>query len=97
MATAGDLKIWWIPQVPMKAFEVSVPELNTASLLLDTLAKYDLFQFEKGVKPDYCNAGGLLVFEDGDWCDWRCPRTGVDFDEYRAELVKLDARRDPRA
>jgi Superinfection exclusion gene product 17 len=78
----GDLKIWWVPQLPMKAFEVSVPDLQTASLLLDTLADYDRFQFENKVKPDYSNAGGLLIFEDGEWFDWE-DDDGNEFDEVR--------------
>lgn len=57
----GQLKVWWIPQIPMKAFEVEVETLVEAKLLLDTLAKYDLFQFENRIKPDYANAGGLVV------------------------------------
>jgi len=66
----GDLKVWWIPQVPMKAFEVPVESSKQAKFLLDALAKYDLFQFENKVKPDYANAGGLSVYQDGEWVDW---------------------------
>jgi len=80
----GDLKVWWIPQVPGKPFEVAVPCLQSASLLLDTLARYDAFQFENRIKPDYCNAGGLMRFEDGDWCDW-WSEDGEDFDEIRRD------------
>jgi len=80
----GDLKVWWTPQVPMQAFEVSVETLSAAGLLLDTLAKYDAFQFENNIKPDYCNAGGLVVFEGGEWVDW-WSENGLGFDEWRAE------------
>lgn len=82
----GDLRIWWVPQVPMKAFRVSVPNVYFAKLLLDTLAQYDLFQFENNVKGDYTNAGGLEVFDpanidpgedlDG-WADWIFPSQPV--------------------
>ena len=54
---AGDLRVWWIPQVPMKAFHVPVADLAEAKLVIDTLAKYDLFQLENKIKPDFCNAG----------------------------------------
>ena len=77
---AGELRVWWIPQIPMNAFRVPVRSLREASLLLDVLAKYDIFQFENNVKPDYCNAGGLEVYDpdyaDGDisdesgWEEW---------------------------
>lgn len=66
----GSLRVWWIPQVPMQPFRVSVGNVREAKLLLDTLAKYDAFQFENNVKPDHSNAGGLEVFEDGEWSDW---------------------------
>ena len=72
------LRVYWIPQVPMKAFHVPVSSLREARLILRTLADYDIFQFENRVKPDYCNAGGLDVFDpeddhdgpDGSWCTW---------------------------
>lgn len=67
----GSLRVWWIPQVPMDdPFRVEVATVREAKLLLDTLAKYDIFQFENRIKPDYSNAGGLEVFEDGEWCEW---------------------------
>jgi len=69
------LRIWWIPQVPKPAgaegFYVDVNSLREAKLLLETLAKYDLYQYQHRIKPDYANAGGLEVQEpDGEWCDW---------------------------
>ena len=93
----GDLRVWWVPQVPMAAFTVPVPDLPTAHLLLDTLARYDVFQLEHRVKPDYSNAGGLCVFEDGDWVDWHDPTTGEDFDEIREDPELLAAAEAARA
>jgi hypothetical protein len=66
----GDLQVWWVPQVPMTAFTVAVPDVATGRLICDVLANYDTFQFENNVKPDYCNAGGINVFEDGEWFDY---------------------------
>lgn len=66
----GALRVWWIPQVPMKPFHAHVASTGEAALVLKTLARYDLFQLENNIKPDFCNAGGLEVFEDGDWCEW---------------------------
>lgn len=73
-----QLLVWWVPQVPMKSFTVPVRTLREARLILGTLAEYDRFQFEENVKPDYCNAGGLSVFDPkdktdgpkGSWVDW---------------------------
>lgn len=73
----GDLRVWWIPQVPMQPFHVEVKTIHEAKLILNTLADYDLFQFNNHIKPDYCNTGGLEVYEldpDGtgkpDWIEW---------------------------
>lgn len=78
----GDLRVWWIPQVPMNPFRVDVETPEQAKKILDVLAKYDMFQYENNVKPDYCNAGGLEVFEDGEWTEWYHPDTGESIDEY---------------
>lgn len=66
----STLCVWWIPQVPMQAFRVNVKTVDEAKLLLDALAKYDLFQLENHIKPDYCNAGGLEELVDGEWQEW---------------------------
>jgi hypothetical protein len=65
----GDLKVWWIPQVPGKPFEVSVPDIWAGATLCEVLADYDLFQYENKIKPDYCNAGGIVWFHGGEWED----------------------------
>jgi hypothetical protein len=64
-------RVWWIPQVPMKAFEVDVDTLAEAKLLIDVLADYDLFQYENKVKPDYCNTGGITRWDaaEGEYLD----------------------------
>lgn len=84
----GALRVWWIPQVPMPPFHVAVPDIKTAKLLLDALAQYDLFQLKHGVKPDFCNSGGLECFSrdgDNEWCDWYDEETGNDIDSYQLE------------
>jgi hypothetical protein len=72
------LKLWWVPQVPMKAFEVELSSLAEGVKLLDVLADYDLFQYENRVKPDYSNMGGIVMLEDGEWVDWFDEATGED-------------------
>lgn len=68
----GDLRVWWMPQVPGKPFQVPVASIKEAKKLLDVLADYDLFQYKNRIKPDYSNAGGFEVFEGGEWCEWEC-------------------------
>lgn len=63
----GDLKVWYIPQIPMPAFEVEVPDLATARIVHDALIGLSLFEFENRVKPDYSDAGGIVRWEsDGE-------------------------------
>jgi hypothetical protein len=67
----GDLRVWWIPQVPGKSFYVRISSPQEAKKILDVLANYDQFQLDHKIKPDYSNAGGLEVFNGEDWEDWQ--------------------------
>lgn len=66
----GSLRVYWFPQVPCKPFHVEVGSLVEAARVMDALARYDEFQFMQHIKPDYSNAGGLEVYEGGEWVDW---------------------------
>lgn len=79
--TPGDLRVWWIPQIPGKAFRVPVKSPSEAQKLMTVLADYDIFQFKNRIKPDYCNTGGLEVFEDGEWFEWNS-EDGDDIDGW---------------
>lgn len=79
----GDLQVWWIPQVPMEPFTVDVRTVREAKLLTRALADYDLFQFDNNIKPDYCNAGGLTVWDGNDWTDWE-DEDGNDIDDTKS-------------
>jgi hypothetical protein len=82
MANEGDLEVWWIPQIPGTSFRVPVKDVPQAAFVLDILAQYDAFQYQQHVKPDYCNAGGLLIWEGGEWTEWYDPQTDQDIDEW---------------
>jgi len=84
-AKAGDLRVWWIPQVPGKPFHVPVASVEEAVKIMNVLAEYDLFQLKHRIKPDYSNAGGLEVFEDDEWCGWWDEETGEDDPEVWLE------------
>lgn len=81
-AKEGDLRVWWIPQVPGDPFYQRVADVNQAILLLKALAAYDAFQIVNNIRPDYSNAGGLEVFKDGEWVQWCHPDIFDDIDEY---------------
>lgn len=78
----GSLMVWWIPQIPMTPFLYPVNNIREAELLLDSLAMYDLFQLKHNIKPDYSNVGGLMVFEDDDWCEWCDVESGDNIDDF---------------
>jgi hypothetical protein len=86
----GDLRVWWIPQIPGEPFHVPVASPEEAKKILDVLAQYDLFQLENRIKPDFANAGGLECFQqygpgeevdEPDWCEWESER-GDSIDDY---------------
>ena len=80
--TEGDLRVWWIPQIPMNdVFRVPVETPEQGAVIIAVLAAYDLYQYEQRIKPDFSNAGGLEIFEDGEWCDWHSEE-GEDLDEW---------------
>lgn len=86
----GQLRVWWIPQVPMQPFFVHVPDVEQGVRILHALAQYDLFQFDNNVKPDYCNAGGLMMWDGDEWVDWEDEGLGVDDpEEYLQHLAEL--------
>lgn len=89
----GQLKVWHIPQVPMKPFEVFVDSVEKGVKVMNILADYDIFQFENKVKPDYSNAQGLMVLVNvvngiPEWEDWYDEETGIDDPEEYLEYCK---------
>ena len=89
----AKLRVWWVPQVPMKSFYIPVESPEEGKKILDLLAAYDCFQYNQKVKPDYCNMGGLQYYDedDGEWEDWyyeddtHCYESN-ELDEYCEEM-----------
>lgn len=65
----NKFKAWYIPQVPMKAFEVECATAAEAERVLDLITDFSIFEFDNKVKPDYCDAGGVVVWDDHS-CEW---------------------------
>lgn len=82
------IEVWWIPQIPLrdgnKPFTVEVPTLEEAVRLEETLALYDLYQFNTKIKPDYSNVGGVRIW-DPEQNDWEEINTD---DEYGLEEAR---------
>lgn len=77
----GDLRIWWIPQIPGAPFMLNVKDAEEGVMLMAILAKYDLFQFHRLIKPDYYDIGGFEIFEDDEWTEWYS-EDGEDINEW---------------
>lgn len=77
------LRIWHVPQVPAEGdpFYVLVSSIDEAAKVISMLAQYDLYQYENSIKPDYANATGLQMLEDGEWCEWSDDNWS-DIDDY---------------
>ena len=97
----NKMRVWWMPQVGANAtFYVPVKSVEQAKRLMDVLAAYDCFQWNHHIKPDYCNCGGLQVYdqEADEWNDWYF-ESGEDYfdnvDEYceakSEHAVELDS------
>ena len=90
MTAAWEYQVWWVPQIPMKAFIFPVGTIEAGHTLCDALAKYDAFQLENRVKPDYCNAGGVQmrhpVGTEGEW--WDVPDDPDELADILAECEK---------
>lgn len=79
----NKMRVWWNPQVGADAtFYIPVQTVEEAKKVMDLLAAYDCFQFNHNIKPDYCNVGGLEVWdeEEQEWLDWEY--NNDDDDEY---------------
>ena len=61
----GDLRVWHIPQVPMKPFFVAVSSIDEGKRICEVLADYDLFQYQNKIKPDYASAQGISIYSEG--------------------------------
>lgn len=97
----NKLRVWHIPQIPMKPFIVEVGSLGEAVNMLNTLANYDLFQYENNIKPDYCNINGLQMWDesltnedleemelDDKWVDWWAENDDGDYFEDPEEYLE---------
>ena len=92
------LRVWHIPQVPGKAFMVDVSSVEEGVKVMSILGRYDAFQYENNIKPDYCNVNGLHMWDesltdqdledmelDDRWVDWH----NDEYDDPREYLESL--------
>lgn len=87
----GDLRVWYLHQIggSNKVFYKKVDSPDQAELLLASIYDLAIFLEENNYIPDFCNQGGLEVWEsDGnggfEWCEWY-DDTGADISELIAK------------
>ena len=75
----------------MEPFRVEVDSVKEGVKLMDTLAFYDIFQYENKIKPDYANAGGLEMYNEewGEWENWYIEKDFGYFDDPEDYLDTL--------
>jgi hypothetical protein len=87
------LRVRHYPQIPCEPFVTEVKDLEQAKLLSDILGHYDLFQFDNGIKPDYCNMTLIEQWdeEEQQWMGWWFDEeTGIDdINEYFEHLKNV--------
>lgn len=71
MENATRFKIFYIPQVPMPAFEREYEDFETAKEVLNAIINFSIFEFDNNVKPDYSDVAGISFWEEAeqDWED----------------------------
>ena len=62
----NKLRVYWIANAPNKLFRKEVKNIDEAILVLNVLTDYDLYLDDLIDN----NAGGLEVFEDGEWTEY---------------------------
>lgn len=88
----GDLRVWYLHQLGCGSmFSAAVSSVGSAVEFLFINYELMLYLFEQGKIKDYCNAGGLEVYEsDGEggyeWCEWY-NEDGFDVGEIMAVLT----------
>lgn len=67
-------RVWWIPQVGeiSEPFYVPVQSEEDGKKVMTILAAYDAYQLQHNIKPDYCNSGGIQLYDPNvaDWVDY---------------------------
>lgn len=65
------IQIWWIPNVPAKAFRRDVADIEEGKRLLNALVDYTRYLEQRGYMSElWADAGGIEVMVDGEWEEW---------------------------
>lgn len=92
------MRVWWMPQVGIdcESFYVPVESVEEAKKIMDVLAYYDCYQMNNDIKGDYCNTGGVEVWdsEANEWTDWYYEDEDNYFDDVNEYIEAMSDKRD---
>jgi len=85
-----NLRVWWKPDTPGKAFYIPVANLLEAKLFLSVLPEYDFFLYINHMRGNYSNAGGLEVWNEDtqEWEEWWDESTNRDIVDFSVEELR---------
>lgn len=90
----NKIRVWWIPQIGAsnKAFYIPVQSVEEGKKVMDILSAYDAYQLQNKIKPDYCNTGGLEIYnpETESYEDWYLETEDDYFDDIDEYLSTTD-------
>lgn len=90
----NKMRVWWIPQIGAsnEAFHIPVQSVEEGKKIMDILSVYDAYQLQNRIKPDYCNMGGLEIYnpETGDYEGWYFETEDNYFDNVDEYLSTTD-------
>jgi hypothetical protein len=88
--TEPKFKVWHIPQVGSSpSFEYEVSNPVEAWLLLDVLARYDQFQLDNRIKPDYASCQGLVRLNEDDML-WEDYNAAEELNAEEEDITKIE-------
>lgn len=92
----NKLRVWWISDITVdKAFYVPVETEEEAKKVISILSAYDCYEYNQRVKTDYCNSGGVQMWNEDqqEWEDWEY----VTDDEYFDDIDEYCEEKSPMA
>ena len=82
-------KLEWMPQLPLKKgdepFIVYADTLIEIVKLQNVIARYDIYQYEHNIKPDFSNAG--IISQYNKECDGWGEVDEMDLEDVENEII----------
>lgn len=77
----SEARVTHMPNIPGPVFTIEGLDLETATIVSDALAYYDLFLLEHGFREDFANISAVQQQDEDGWFDV----DEEDLEEYRLD------------